>query len=276
MFRHILVLILGMFLFYSCGSNSGTVYYPKSHFVALYEGSPANTDKRSYLFWGDKLESLKQAVTNTNKGSAGIYYYVKNTVDGKSGYVDAESVVMNPVSRAIIPANVIVYESPSMRLRNKQITVIPVLAYVTEIKDGEWAKIDTLKFYSTKFLMTNDSSVISPITYAWLKTTDLITNQSDVDMMIMLQMAVQKYKDWYLTASTEEKKTAVYKSSIKPDAENLRKMLQMDSQLNDNVRTMVNEYLNVVAPEAANETETPEASSEENSENTTPPSQEEL
>ncbi len=255
MTRFVLLLIVPMILV-GCGKG-GTAYYPKNHLVALYSEPGGRT---TFLNWGDKLLSRNLVVTNTNKaGQMTVYLGVQNAIDGTAGFVDSDSVIANPVARAVILLPAIVYETPTVVSRNKQSVAPPVLAYVTETRDREWARIEPLNARPVYFL-TNTPGVIPPVQYQWVSWNDLSTNQPDVDLVIALQLSVKKYNEAkkIYESGPDEKNRKIFNDTVLPEVENLKKILGRFPQTHPAVVGMIREFLDVAAPEGPVDTDNPE------------------
>lgn len=247
MIRTLIMILFASIVFFSCSLNGGTVYYPKNHLVALVSEIGGKT---TYLNWGDKLIYLNRIVTNTNKAGQSTYYVnVKNPIDNSVGYVDIDSVIKEPVSRCVIVNNSIVYETPTDVSRNKQNVIPPVLAYVLEIKNGEWARIEPFNVRAI-YTLTNDTAALFPVQYNWISVKDYSTNQGDVDIVIALQIAVRKYNESkkIYSATPDEKNLKAFQEVLKPEVENIKKVLEKYPQANPSVYNEVQKFLSAASP----------------------------
>lgn len=248
MIRILSLLLLGFFSFTSCSLGGGTVYYPKNHLVALF--SEVGSGKTTFLNWGDKLVYLNRIMTNTNKvGQPSYYVNVKNPIDNSTGYVDIDNLIKDPVSRCVIVNNTIVYETPTVVSRNKQNVIPPVLAYVVEIKDTDWSRIEPYNARAV-YTLTNDASALFPVHYDWISPKDYSTNQGDVDIVIALQLAVKKYNESkkIYDSTPDEKNLKSFQEALKPEVDNIRKVLEKYPQANMGVYNEVQKFLEVASP----------------------------
>ncbi len=216
-------------LLMSCG-NYMKDYYPKYHITAFYsEAAGSSSGVSSYLNWGDKLTYMNQSTTNKNKaGQRIIYLKVKNNIDNSLGYVDQDSVIKNPISKGVILGSTIAYETPTILSRNKQSVDPPVLAYIIEIKDKEWAKIEPYNAPLSYSLTDTPGTVPSQVFYPWIYLKEISTNEDNVNFTIALQFAIKKYNDakQIYISKPDDKKLMIFQSSVKPDRENILNIMK--------------------------------------------------
>lgn len=278
MFRTLILVLLAGVTLLSCSLGGGTVYYPKYHMVALR----AQLDGKgtiTYLNWGDKLVYLNQIATNTNKAGQATYFaYVKNSIDNFTGYVDIDNVIKSPVSRCVIVNNAIMYKTPSELSREKQNVIPPMLAYVLEVKDGGWAMIQPYNVPAI-YTLTNDQTALTPVWYQYISVKDYSVNPGDIDMVIALQLAVRKYNESKKSyeASPEEKTLKTFLDAIRPEADNIKKIMEKYPQANPAIVSEVQKFLNITSPllegtDSSGDSNSPPAESTD----TTPGSEEEL
>jgi len=166
--------------------KGGKSYYSTAHYVAFYKDF---TGAPTYLNWGDKLEYLGVNYTNTTNNT--VFYKCKNPIEGNIGFVDKSSVIESPISKAVILDSIIVYQTPTKNSMTRQNVNPPVLAYIVEIKDNEWAKIEP---YNT-WEMFDYTNVTKLYNCKWLPIKDISTNKNDVNILIAVQISTKKYRE---------------------------------------------------------------------------------
>jgi hypothetical protein len=188
------ILFAAVVLSAAVSCSKPAVYYPLYHYVGLSSTleKAANGKIDSYLNWGDKLLATGKSVTVTNNSSNfSVYVEVKSVVDNSTGWVDLGKVITNAATRGVILGNSIAYSTPTVSARNTQSITPPLLCYILETKDGEWARI--LPYQSQNYTLSNITWL--PGDLDWVALKDISTNQSDVDVMVAVQFRTRKFKE---------------------------------------------------------------------------------
>jgi hypothetical protein len=239
----------------ACGGKKSIVYYPKYHFTAIYAQMGENP---GYLNWGDKLVSLGSIISNTNSaGKTIIMIKVRQELTKTEGYVEQDSVVANPVVRGVILNPTISYNTPTLTSINKSPVNPPVLAYVIEIKDGEWARLEPYNAGASYYL----PGIEAPKLYdnKWISVKDISTNQMDVNLIIALQFAARKYneskKSYDAVPNDANKKK--FDDAMKVEADSLRKVLELYPKADPNAFNQAQKFLDLVSPPEQNPGDAP-------------------
>lgn len=243
------LILLGSFLIVSCGFNEGTVYYPKYHYTAL---SKTIGGEVVYLQWGSKLVDLKSPVTLTNSARKLLNYIkVQDKLTGALGYVDAESVVKNPVVKGVILRPSIAYNIPSFSTSLKQTVNPPVLLYVMEIKDGDWARIEPYNASAYYNISNTIDETTRIYQNKWLSLNDISTNQMSINVLTALQIAIKKYHDAKKLIENNMNDEKILKESetaIKTEVEALKKVIETYPEVEQFVLDLAQEFFNAAGP----------------------------
>jgi predicted small lipoprotein YifL len=182
-------LILMSIAFTGCGdAEKGPVVYPNRHLVAMYPDEDAikSNSASVWLNWGDKL-IVDESVQVTNKDV--VYYKVKYALVKSTGFVSSKDVVMNVITPAVILNRTIIYATPSPVSRTKRDVEPPVLAYITEIKEDNWAYI--LPYNSpAQYNLSGKNTALWGVN--WINMNDISTNSADVQLVIGVQLSLYK------------------------------------------------------------------------------------
>ena len=249
------IILLSFFLVVSCGLSEGSVYFPKYHYTALYKSIGGEV---VYLQWGNKLIDLKNQLVVTNSANKTLNYLkVQDKITGTIGYVDADSVIKNPVMKGVIITPTIVYNTPSFSSTGKQAVNPPILLYVVELKDGDWARIEPYNA-SAVYNLSNTIDESSRIyNNKWLSIKDISTNQMTVEVTVALQLAIKTYNEAKKLIENNPNNEKILKdsdTSIKTEVEALKKVVEIYPKADQAILDMVQDFYNLAGP--ANPTNT--------------------
>jgi hypothetical protein len=175
-----------------CGRKALEMYYPKAHFTKMVLDQ---ADKKVvYLEWGVPLAYAGKVQTNyeevKGKSNEIIYVLVVNQSTKERGWVDVSTVVKNPIAKATLLNNAVVFKTPSEVSREFFTMNAPMIGYVVEVQD-DWARV---QWYMAAYKVFTGKSEWT--TYEWIKWNQISTNSKDADLLSLLYLSYTKFSTW--------------------------------------------------------------------------------
>ncbi len=211
--KTIISIFLLIFMLVSCSKEKAI--YPKSHYTPFFNKDGKQMQEggwNAFLNWGQKLIDLEETITVEIKTKKVSLLKIKRAIDGKVGYVNNKSVI-NPINRAVILNEIMVYGTPSITARTKQKVKPPILSFIREVKDinkEKWYKINCYNPYKDYQVYENVSKVYGA---KWVKADDISIKTHDVDMVSTVQMSI-KNLNYAKKSKNKKRKMEVIESEI--------------------------------------------------------------
>ncbi|MCX7821486.1 MAG: hypothetical protein N2258_07420 [Brevinematales bacterium] len=248
--KHFFLLFLVSIVLFSCGIQSKKeVVYPKYHYVSIYKTSSLKNDERiEYLVWGTKLE-VEEVVSITNisedqsKTNIVNSFKVLNTVSKNRGYVAESDVVRNPLMKGVIINSTAASEVPNMGSFSKKSLKPFIPVYVLAISEDK--ELYNVSGYINKnFVLPEEEETITPIWKPlWVYKTDVSTNKNDVELIILQQLSVKRYREALAAYQKEpEKKAKDLTNIVQRESDEMRIALDKFKGASSSVISYVTSY----------------------------------
>ncbi len=192
-----------LIVLFACGTKEEKqeAVYPKAHYVSIFKTPNLKTDERlEYLTWGTKL-LIEEIVSITNipedqkKTNIINSFKVFNKFSKTRGYVAENDVIRNPLMKGVIINSTTASETPNMASFNKKSLKPFILVYIIGISEDK--ELYNIAGYTSKsFVLPEEEENITPIWKPlWVYKADVSTNQQDIELIIIQQLSVKRYKD---------------------------------------------------------------------------------
>jgi hypothetical protein len=246
--KKLLLLSVAVLIFFSCGKKV-KVFYPKFHYVSTYKTQELKKEERvDVLVWGNKLE-LEQTIYITNvsedgkKISINVVHKVFNPLTKSSGYVSDSDVVKNPITKGVLIRSTTASETPNLGSFVK-VSLKPFIpVYLLDIsEDKELYQI--IGYTSKLFVLPEDEANVTPIWKPlWVYKNDISTNKNDVELLVVYQLSVKRYKDMLAQYNKEPEKNAVNMTNVvKRESDEIRIALDKYKPASPEITEYVGKY----------------------------------
>lgn len=250
--KSIFIFLFVLIFFFGCGAQSKKeAVYPKYHYVSIYKTSNLKNEERiEYLVWGTKLE-VEEVVSITNisedqtKTNIINSFKVFNTVSKTRGYVAEGDVIKNPLMKGVIIENTTASETPNMSSFSKKSLKPFIPVYVLAISDDK-ELYNIIGYINKNFVLPEEEETITPIWKPlWVYKKDISTNKNDVELIVIQQLSVKRYKEALAAYQKDPvKKAKELTNVVQRESDEMRIALDKFKSASPSVASYVMDYKN--------------------------------
>ncbi|MEJ5285379.1 MAG: hypothetical protein ACP5Q5_09925 [Brevinematia bacterium] len=250
--KSIFIFLFVLVFFFGCGIQSKKeAVYPKYHYVSIYKTSNLKNEERiEYLVWGTKLE-VEEVVSITNileegkKTNIVNSFKVFNTVSKTRGYVPEADVIRNPLMKGVIIENTTASETPNMGSFSKKSLKPFIPVYVLAISDDK-ELYNIIGYINKNFVLPEEEETITPIWKPlWVYKKDISTNKNDVELIVIQQLSVKRYKEALAAYQKEpDKKAKELTNVVQRESDEMRIALDKFKEASPTVASYIMDYKN--------------------------------
>ncbi len=250
--KSIFIFILVLVFFFGCGAQSKKeAVYPKYHYVSIYKTSSLKNEERiEYLVWGTKLE-VEEVVSITNiledgkKTNIVNSFKVFNTVSKTRGYVAEGDVIRNPLMKGVIIETTTASETPNMGSFSKKSLKPFIPVYILAISDDK-ELYNIIGYINKNFVLPEEEETITPIWKPlWVYKKDISTNKNDVELIVIQQLSVKRYKEALAAYQKEpDKKAKELTNVVQRESDEMRIALDKFKGASPAVASYIMDYKN--------------------------------
>jgi len=244
------LLLLPFYFIVSC-AKMDMVYYPK-YIIGMYKDNKASETYAATLFWGEKLEFMKETNIYTNtENKEVIIYKVKRLSDGLEGYVNKAYLIQNPIAPGVILQDqAVIYDTPSVISPKKNVVSAPALCYVVEKKEPDWFKIEIFNPPDNYAFKAGFNKIYGQ---KWIQTNYVSLNKADVNIIIASLIALNNFRTAKAAYDKNPNLTNETKLNQVRQAEEQSLRSQMNASLSSEAVSLVQQILNIISPQPAQE-----------------------
>ena len=164
--------------------TSQTEYMITSHSAVFYN---LKYKVQTNLIWGERM--VYTGTNQTNRKT--VYYKTIRKFDNTIGLIQKQDCIEKPIERGVILSPIVAYESCSIASGLKQQVIPPILVFILEIKDSEWARV---QWYNTPPIYNIYSNENDMNGTTWVRLLDISIDKAEVETVIACQLAVYNYR----------------------------------------------------------------------------------